>query len=443
MVTKVERLAFPVHEAASRAGCDVYSLLSLAVKNGVQIFTFLPDSTWAVSIDRRYVAGELLTGMISASILLWSRATSVPCISGFLLDQADCEQIVLQSRSSRTFFEWGVVIAGKESPVTVRSSDDHLWSLCLPSPSEETDASAGDAMNGDFKLPDLLPDGPWSMGPHPAYMIPQLAFAAYPTGLQVVPDQAELRFPRPAAIVLHPDRLFLLRDGMDQLGLLSVSSDRSQEGRNLVAETEREEEALSHGMLTGQAGVISTASSKDEPNGRAGLPRDVQFPGIDVQDYWPYWLKGFIKVASKEWEKWRKDVEAVQTSEDRKRFERALLRLNNDHNGRTLEVSEARSCVTMLSPLWARHWGGKEDRPNSPATPVTGELLEMIAAAEAIKEFNENSGKKLLRKDIKAWLERALYHSFSQTQLKIAADLLYDAPKKSGKNKAKKTIKKQ
>lgn len=351
MVTKVERLAYPVHEAASRAGCDVYSLLSLAVANGVQIFTFLPDSTWAVSIDRRYVAGELLTGMISASILMWSRPTSVPCISGFLLDPADCEQIVLQSRSSRTFFEWGVVIAGKESPVTVRSSDDHLWSVCLPPPSDETDASAGDALNGDFKLSDLLLESPWSMGPHPAYMIPQLAFAAYPTGLQVVPDQAERRFPRPAAIVLHPDRLFLLRAGMEQLGLLSVSSDRSQEGRTLVAETDREEEALSHGMLTGQEAAILTRSIKEEPGSLAGLPRDVQFSGIEVQDYWPYWLKGFIKVASKEWEKWHKDDEVVQTGEDRRRFEQALLRLNNDHNGRTLEVSEARSCVTMLSPL--------------------------------------------------------------------------------------------
>lgn len=446
MVVNVERLAFSVTEAAESAGCGPYEIISLAIEKGVQIFTYLPSDSMAVRVDRMFVQGEPVYWPITPSLLRWQWMPSFPCIIGFLLDDIDCRHIVQQRKASRTFFDWGVVIAGKEAPVKVLAADKAAILICSPRPSTDPDAYSGEGIADDLKLPEpILPeiDEALPESQRPFSYLPQYCFGAYPAGLEVKPDYEQLRLPRPKPLTLVPEHLFLLKEGMEQLGLLTVSSNDVRAGLALGGGAEGGAGLRFEEGLTGGEAVAVPTTIADAPGGHTGLPRNVQFSGIEVQDYWPYWLKGFIKVASKEWEKWRKDDGVTQTSEDRDSFELALLRLNNDHKGRILEVAEARSCVTMLSPLWARHWGGKEDRPNSPATPVTEELLEMIATAEAIKEFNENSCKKLLRKDIKAWLERALYHSFSQNQLKIAVDLLFDIPKKSGKNKTKKAIKKQ
>jgi len=450
MAAKVERLAFSVNEAAESAGCGPYELLSRAVELGIQVYTYLPEGSMAVTVDRRYVQGELPFGLITESILRWQQMFSYPCIIGFLLDTTDCLNIVQQRRSGRTFFEWGVVIAGKEAPVKVHASDNEgLFLICMPPPSANPDAHSGEGWEEDFKLSEPVLNPPWAMGPQPYYLIPQLCFGAYPAGLEVRPDYSQLRIPRPREVALHPDHLFLLKEGMEQLGLQSLPSARIQRnaasarvGTAEVAETLGARIASAE-IQGEEGGTAVLASQPERAYEKTGLSRDIHFAEIELKDYWPYWLRGFIQAATREWTSWRKADGVTQTKEDRERFKLALLRLNNDHAGRLLEVAEAVSCVTMLSPLWARHWGAKEERPHSPSTPVTAELLEMIAAAEAIKDYLDQTGQTPSKKEIRAWLERQWYHSFSAGQLKIATDLLYDVPKKSNKKGLKKAVKKQ
>lgn len=443
MVVKVERLAFSVDEAAELAGCGPYELISLAVEKDVEIFTYLPDDSLAVRVDRRFVQGEPVYWLITQSDLRWQWMPSFPCIVGFLLDDTDCLRIVQQRKASRTFFDWGVVVAGKEVPVKVLAADKEAFLVCLPPPSADPDAFSGEGAAPDYQLAEpVLPEIDDSLpeGQRPFSYLPQYCFGAYPAGVEVKPDYDQLRIPRPRPVTLVPEHLFLLKEGMEKLGLLSNLSS-SAEG-NLMSTQSLSGEAAepSVGGLKGKETMAAPAAASELLNALATLPRDIQYSEIEIKAYWPYWLKGFIQVATKEWANWRKEDGVTQNKEDRERFKMALLRLNNDHKGRSMEVKEAATCVTMLSPLWARHWEGKEERPNSPATPVTEELLEMIAAAEAINEY---AGKKLLKKHIKMWLERALYHRFSKNKLKVAVDLLYDAPKRPVIKKPNKGVKKQ
>lgn len=442
MVAKVERLAFSVNEAADLAGCGPYELLSRAVEKGVQVYTYLPEGNMAVTVDRRYVQGEPLYVSITESTLRWELNSSYPCIIGFLLDATDCLSIVQQRRSSRTFFDWGVVIAGKESPVKVQASDNEkLWLICAPPPSTDPDAYNGEAVEADFKTSEFMQNGPWAMGPHPFNSMPQLCFGAYPAGLKVTPDYAQLRIPRPREVVLHPDNLFLLKEAMEQLGLLKSQGGRlAPEGASRVAQESAEypaspvsatsvEEPLDMGV-----GRVGEAADNRPTGVPAELVATVQFADFQVQDHWPFWLKELFRIASHEWVKWRKDQAALCTDDDRDRISRAILRCNREHMGRKLTPKEAEKCVTLTMPFWARHWEPTELRELSPASPVAPELQEMIEAAGKVQAFSKERAGRLTKTQVKEWLQDGSLHQFSKTQSDLVASLLLDFPK-GGKNR--------
>lgn len=440
MVAKVERLAFSVNEAADLAGCGPYELLSCAVEKGVQVYTYLPEGNMAVAVDRRFVQGELLLGFITESILRWQLNSSYPCIIGFLLDATDCLSIVQQRRSSRTFFDWGVVIAGKESPVKVQASDNEkLWLVCAPPPSTDPDAYNGEAEDADFKPSEFMQDGPWAMGPHPFNSMPQLCFGAYPAGLKVTPDYAQLRIPRPREVVLHPDNLFLLKEGMEQFGLLPPPLGRSQRNAaSVTAGTVKAEEAPSAGIPSGELhdgekAIAVPASPVEATEEKTGLSRNVQFSEIVLKDYWPYWLKEFFKIASQEWVNWRKDQGVLCTDDDRDRIGNALLSRNRNHKGRTITSDEPKECVTLITPFWARHWERKELRDMSSPSPVATELQEMIAVAERIHAFSAERTGRLTKTQVMKWLQTGKFHQFSKTKSDLVASLLIDSPKGGAK----------
>lgn len=446
MIAQVEPIVFTVEEAAKLAHCDAYSLLSQAVDKGVQIYTYLPENSMAVSVDRRYVRGEEMRWSTNKNSTGLAFPMSVPCMTGLRLDDSDCREIVRQKKFSRTFFEWGVVITGKDLPIETHASAS-LFSICIPTRTEDATVATDTAT--DWDLGPTEPLIPPFHGPLRPYEVPQRCFGVYPADLGELQEFEPEWMPRPRDVVLHPKNLFLLKEGMDLLGLLPASMGRSQ--RNAAAasvgavaadEVTGLETPLCE-FKDGEEAIVVPASSVETTDEKIVLSRNVQFSEIDIKDYWPYWLKGFIQVASREWAGWRKADGVTQTKEDREKFAQALLRFNHDHKGRELEPVEAKRCVTMLSPQWAWHWGSKEERPLSPPSPVSAELLEMIASAEAIKVFSDQTGKRVTKKKIGELLREGRLHNFSARQAKIVIDLLYDAPKKPVKNEAEKKNKKQ
>lgn len=433
MVAKVEPIIFTVEEVAKLAHCDAYSLLSLAVDKGVQIYTYLPGDNIAVSVDRRYVRGDGMRLYISENGAGLAFPMPVPCMTGLRLDESDCREIVRQKKFSRTFFEWGVVITGKDLPIEVHASD-RLFSICIPTPTEDLVVATDTTDDWDLEAEPLFP--PFN-GPLRPYEVPQRCFGAYPTDLKELQELEPGWMPRPREVVLNPSNLFLLKDGLGQLGIMNAKGG----GQTVVdAFWESSEPKVcadslapaSVADLSGGHGVEGAEESLADRVADSAAEEIViaQLADIQIQDYWSFWLTELIKVACQRWSSRGKD-HGVLGDEERMEIAKDILSRNRDHEGRKLKLDELTECVTLITPVWARHWKSQNLRDMTPLSPVTAELQKMIAVAERIQEFKVKRMGRLTKVRVVDWLQTGEGLLFSKKKSDLVARLLLDLPKKN------------
>lgn len=434
MIAQVEPIVFTVEEAAKLAHCDAYSLLSLAVDKGVHIYTYLPENSLVVSLDRRYVRGEGKWDISENSPGL-SFPTSVPCMTGLRLDDSDCLEIVRQKKFSRAYFEWGVLITGKDLPVESHASDTNLIGICSPPRGDEWTKTTG------TPLWDEIAPFPGQVQP---YESPQRYFGAYPSEIRETLSSLAGWMPRPREVVLHPDNLFLLKEGLEQLGLMDAKGSgqavedalRKASEPNVCADSLA---SASVAELSGRHGVEGAEEGQADRVADSAAEEVViaQLSDIQIQDYWSFWLKELIEVARQRWSNRGKD-HGVLGDEERMEIAKDILLRNRDHEGRKLKLDELSECVTLITPVWARHWKSPNLREMTSHSPVTDELQKMIEVAERIQEFKVERTGRLTKVRVVDWLQTGKGLLFSGKKSDLVARLLLDFPKKINKAATKK-----